>query len=298
MRISDNAIDEWAEHGYVIVPDFLTSSDIDAAMENAGRYFPTWDEYAAAPERYPWTPQSHLLRYDGDVHYREAPYCGDALNNLATHPELIDFAKRALTTDRVMLTQSLLWPKYAGTTNFEQELHMDYGDNSLVVPTTAREFSQLAVIIYLTDVTIDLGPTYVVPFAESKGRPVTPYDRSRELDPELYENESPVLVKAGTILAFHSRTFHRGSRMTATEGARFTQHLVFRNAGSEWMTWRGWSKYATTAEMAHFMVQASPEQREVIGFPPVGHSYWNDETISGVAERYPGIDMAPYRRGA
>ena len=29
------------------------------------------------------------------------------------------------------------------------------------------------------------------------------------------------------------------------------------------------------------------------GFPAPGHPYWTDETLDGVAARYPGMDMAP-----
>jgi hypothetical protein len=43
------------------------------------------------------------------------------------------------------------------------------------------------------------------------------------------------------------------------------------------------------------MELASPRQREAIGFPPVGHEYWNEEMIEGVSRRFPGMDMTPYR---
>ena len=35
--------------------------------------------------------------------------------------------------------------------------------------------------------------------------------------------------------------------------------------------------------------------REVFGIPAPGHEYWNDQTITDVAARWPGWDMAPYR---
>jgi hypothetical protein len=36
-------------------------------------------------------------------------------------------------------------------------------------------------------------------------------------------------------------------------------------------------------------------QRDLFGFPRPGDPYWNDDTLAGVAERYPGIDLTPYR---
>ena len=48
-------------------------------------------------------------------------------------------------------------------------------------------------------------------------------------------------------------------------------------------------------EMNRFLQQATPRQREVVGFPPPGHPYWDEDTLAGVAARYPAMDMTPYR---
>jgi hypothetical protein len=47
--------------------------------------------------------------------------------------------------------------------------------------------------------------------------------------------------------------------------------------------------------MKRFIERATPRQREVLGFPPPGHPYWNPETLAAVATRYPKMDMSPYR---
>lgn len=31
------------------------------------------------------------------------------------------------------------------------------------------------------------------------------------------------------------------------------------------------------------------------GFPPPGHPYWTPTTLAGMALRYPGLDLAPWR---
>jgi hypothetical protein len=36
-------------------------------------------------------------------------------------------------------------------------------------------------------------------------------------------------------------------------------------------------------------------ERNLFGFPPPGHEYWNDQTLDDVGSRYPGMDMDPYR---
>jgi hypothetical protein len=45
---------------------------------------------------------------------------------------------------------------------------------------------------------------------------------------------------------------------------------------------------------AKFIPQCTVRQRDLFGFPRPGDPYWNEQTLAGVAERYPGIDLAPY----
>ena len=48
------------------------------------------------------------------------------------------------------------------------------------------------------------------------------------------------------------------------------------------------------AAMHRFMAEATPRQRELLGFPPPGDSLWTEEFIAGMATRYPGFDAEPY----
>src|SRR5438874_1615615 len=197
MRITDEHLAHWRQHGYVVVPNFLTEAELVAIQPNVRRYFPTDEEYRTAPERYP------------DVGgWRELPFIGDALNDLATHPELASFAERVIGTREILLTQAILWGKYAGVGDHEQRLHV----------------------------------------------------------------------------AFRAAT-----------GARFTFHVVFRAKDSHWMGFSAWARAGQEPALQRFLERATPRQRELLGFPPPGHPYWNEETLAGVAARYPGMDMTLYR---
>ena len=46
--------------------------------------------------------------------------------------------------------------------------------------------------------------------------------------------------------------------------------------------------------MTRFIERASPRQREMLGFPAPGDRYWSEETLAGIAARYPAMDMSPY----
>ena len=292
MRIPDTTTEHLRAHGYAVVPQFLTSDEIAAARENLLRYFPTPEELAATPQRYEWI-------FDDPEHLQvEFPFAGDALNDLATHPDIILFVQRLLGTDDVRLSQAAAWAKYAGTGGFEQPLHLDYEGNTLVYPRDDGPYRQVNLILYFTDVTDDLGPTRVVPHDPARGGPLWPPFRPRKKYPELYKRERQILVNAGDLLIFGMRTFHRASEITADIGVRLTQHLVYRCGAFGFQGYHQWSRFGEKPELQHFLQRATPRQREVIGFPRPGDPYWTAETLDGVAARYPEIDFTPYRAAA
>jgi hypothetical protein len=287
VRISDRHVSEWLEHGYVLVPDFLSGADLDAARSVAYRHFPTAGEYDAAPQRYQNLPGQFSF-----------PFRDGALNDIATGPDLVDAARRIVGSDDVFLTQSLIWAKYGGRGNWDQPHHVDYANNSLVVPSDEPGFRQMGSILYLEEVTLELGPTYVVPRGASRETPLVPATPPPDDVPHLREAERPVVARAGTIMLYDMQTFHRGSALRAKQGIRLTFHNVFRGAGMEWMGWHAWPHEGLTAELNDFIARATVEQLNVIGFPKPGHPYWNERTLAGVQARYPGLDMTEYRRAA
>ena len=292
MRITDDHVEHYLRHGFVVVPEFLTPDELAAARSASFRYFPPAKELAATPERYP-----HIA--DDPEHLQvEFPFAADALNDVSTHPELIAFVERLLGTRDVLLSQAAVWAKYAGTGDFEQQMHLDYQGNTLVVPRDDGPFRQVNMIVYYTDVTAEAGPTFVVSKEHTRHLPVWPPFRPRKKHPELYKRETPALTNAGGLLIFGMGTFHRASNMTADFGARFSHHLVWRAAAYPFQGYHQWSQMGERPELERFIERTTPRQREVLGFPPPGHPYWNAETLAGVALRYPKMDLAAYRQRA
>jgi hypothetical protein len=289
VRINDTCLEHLRQHGFVLVPDFLTPDELSAALRNMMRYVPTAEELSATPERYPWVFE------EAERLQTEFPFAGDALNHVATHPELISFVERALGTTDVLLSQSAIWAKYAGTGDFEQALHLDYEGNTLVVPRDDGDFRQVNMILYYSDVTDDMGPTCVVPREKTLKLPPWPTFRPRKKHAALYRHERRMTAKAGSLLIFGMRTWHRASEMTAEFGARFSHHMIWRAASHVFQGFHQWSQMGEKAEFKRFIEFSKPRQREVLGFPPVGHYYWNDETIAAVALRYPKMNMQAYR---
>jgi hypothetical protein len=79
---------------------------------------------------------------------------------------------------------------------------------------------------------------------------------------------------------------------------RYLLHVAFKPVGTDWLGYHAWPGAAEGMAWHRFMRQATLRQLTVLGFPEPGHPYWNDETLRGVAARYPGLDMTPWRRAA
>ena len=294
MSIKTSQIKQLVNSGYTLIPGFLDRREVKAAMKNVQRYAPTASEVLKNPERY-----SHLLD-DTETGKFEFPFVNNALNHISTHPRLISMVRKILGTQDVQMARSCVWAKYGCGTDYDQTMHMDFQGSTLVVPREDGDYRQINLIFYYSDVSLDLGPTFVVPNEKAREMHAGqwPPHRLRKDWPELYAAEQPLIAKAGDLLVFAMSTFHRGSVITNPKGARFTHHLVYHASRHRFVGHYCWASRGEEPELADFIESATPTQREVIGFPAPGDAYWNRHTLEGVALRYPGMDMTPYLKHA
>jgi hypothetical protein len=279
-EIAQEHVDHWLEHGYVLVPGFLSADEVAAGLRDI-------EALLAEPVH------AHGDGVADELHF---PFLGSTLNAVAAHPRIVAFVEAALGTRDVMLTQSTFWPKHAGAANYDQKLHVDFLNNTLAYPRDEGEFRQIPMVIYYSDVTEDLGPFNVVSHRHTANEFLYPNQRTRDEHPGIYAHETPIVAPAGSLVVYGMRTFHRGSAFRAAEGHRYAQFLVYRAASCQWMGYAtDYAGLGKTEGMRRFLEQATPRGRELVGFPGVGHAYWNEETIAGVGARYPGMDMTPYR---
>src|SRR5438270_856108 len=123
MPITDDHVTSYYTHGYVVVPGFLTPSELAAAQAEMRFYFPTFEEY----EKYSTNARGSNMPPGVLNPAVEFPFRGDFLNNLHTHPGLIRFVESVLGTSKISLQQSLLFGKYqGGREDQDQDLHVDY----------------------------------------------------------------------------------------------------------------------------------------------------------------------------
>lgn len=302
--IRQEDVDHWEKHGFVIIEKFLSPEEMSDLTEGIYEHMPTYDEFKKDGLVYKKTAISDRIGMGGGsaaaMRY-DFPYDNDSMNELAMHPFLFAFAERLAGTDDLALSNGHLIGKYAGHGDYEQQLHSDLMNNTFVVPCRDKRWIDIPIIVYLTDVTIDLGPTYVVSQTHTDHRNLVEDglgNRDPKLFPELYENEIPAVVPAGSVIIYSMRTFHRGSAMKAKEGTRFVQFSGFHSANVPWMAPMDQQHKMGSKEMNRFLLHADPRQRQIVGFPPVDSEYWKDPlVVEGVANRYPTMDMRPYGGG-
>jgi Phytanoyl-CoA dioxygenase (PhyH) len=286
MRVPDATLDEVRHEGFSLLEGFLAPDELKAAQEALWMHFPRPEDYFEDPT----TPEHTAYAGSQFAGVEEFPYRSWDLNRLAVHPDLVDAAERYLETTELHLYKVELWAKYAGAVNYDQPLHRDYGSHSLVVPRPEPRYQQITTFIYLSDVTDDDGPTVLVPFDAGKDVPYTPLYVPFG---ELASSEVRCVGPAGSLLVYRTDILHRGSDITGAERSRFSLLADFQVRGTTWGGKMAWPKQSPD-RWAKFIPQCSVRQRDLFGFPRPEDPYWNDATRAGVAERYPGIDLAPY----
>jgi len=208
----------------------------------------------------------------------------------------MDLAEELLGLDDLRLYQGGLSAKYSdGAASDDQLLHVDYGNHTLVVPRADVGYQHLELFVYLSDVTEQTGATRMVTRELTGDIPIERTYLSMTDYGHLYDAEVPAEGPAGSVLAYRPDVYHRGVRLRAPGAARFMLHVSFKPAHTDWLGSQAWPGAAEGMAWHRFANRASARQLSMLGFPPPGHPYWNEETLAGVAARYPALDMTPWR---
>ncbi len=293
-RIAKHHIEHYHEHGYAIVEGFLNADELSGARGELRDLLPGWVEYCDDPTR-PKPPDWDRSGGPGNIFGQRFPFPGTFLNAITMHPELVEFARMAAGGSELFCEQSHLHFKCKGhPADQDQAMHCDYVNHTLAYPPNLPAYWQTAYLLYYSDVTEAHAPTAVCSRQHYPERILWPAYYKRERRPEIYDNEHRIVVPAGSLFIYSMRTFHRGTPFHADVG-RLGQFITYAPAAWRWLGIVGWSAYAIKREFRDWIEQATPAQREMLGFPPPGHSYWTAETLDGVSARYRNMDMTPYR---
>jgi hypothetical protein len=294
----------WRSQGFVILPAFLSAGELAPALAELGLLFPTPEGFhdGTDPRRSRFVEDE----FDGIDSF---PFASTEVSLLAVHPQIVGLAETLLGHTDLRISSAEAWAKYTGATAYEQDLHRDYLNQTILVPSTEDRYQHLELFVFLVDVPEELGPPHLVPYEHTAGLPMNPNFLPRtgggdggdgdfvsgDDNSALYGAEQTGAGPAGTVIAFNSRTFHRGTGLRRPRGARYSMQMVYRPAEVDWGQRTGWATLSHEPGWYRFVNRAAPRQLELFGFPPPGHAFWTEQTLSGMAERYPGLDLTPWR---
>ncbi|HEY2885719.1 MAG TPA: phytanoyl-CoA dioxygenase family protein [Rhizomicrobium sp.] len=302
----------FTRHGWVLIEHLLTASEIDAALPALFELYPTPETFHAGAS----DPRSAAYRADaqapenaGDearfrplqfVGLKEFPFTQQILNRLALHPSIMAVAEDLLQTRDVRLYQAETFAKYTGVTQYAQPFHADYTNHTMLPPRADGRYRQVQMFLYLSDVTPAHGATRVVSRELTKDVPVMKlsFTQARVSQERLQEWEHAAVSAVGprgSLLIYGADVVHRGTEMTAPGGGRFFFNLAYRTADADWVGANPWPRKGIERGWHALIEGLSVRQLEAMGFPPPGHPYWDEETLRGAAERYPGLDLSPWR---
>lgn len=283
----------WEEDGWCVIPGAIPPDDLAGAQRALVHLFPSVAEMDAG------TDDERTARFrQWDAAWPEFPYRSRSLNRLVLHPRILDMAEQLLGPD-IRLYQGTLTAKFAGQpSGYNQLLHMDYPNHSVVVPRDDPGYRQLELYVYLNDVTPANGATRMVSLQRTKDVPWGRHTLGYADYGELYDLPGDASGPAGAVVAYRPDTFHRSVDFDEPGQARFMLHTAFRCAGAEWAGYQSWAFKGLTPEWYHFAQGASVRELTVLGFPAPGHPYWTEATLAGVQSRYPDLDLGPWRAGA
>jgi hypothetical protein len=320
--LTTDQVERFRHDGFVVVTGLWPADLVGQAVAEANELHPP-DEIARrieAGERargfseMPWIQQGE-----------QAPDV--ALNHMTIHPRALRAVAQLMQVEPIdlRLSQSHVIAKYGklvrqpgdpadGTVEGDQDMHVDYGNNTLMVPPRTVPPECVACLCYYSDVEECGGATHFAQAAPGELTTYTPEDfnppnfvigttngsaatdagpRDPEKVADRYAREKPVYYKPGTCILYSMNTWHRGTP-AAVGKVRHTHHHVWRRKDAEWVNWQ--SLAPRMAGMpARFLAELSVVQRTVLGFAAPGDAYWTEETVDAVGQRYPGMDMTPYR---
>jgi Phytanoyl-CoA dioxygenase (PhyH) len=277
---------QWQNEGWALVEGLVEEADIDAVADDLQRLFATdtFADYNRASGFGDGAPEGRQFRSTQFNGMRGFPQPGcPTLNDLFLHPRLIEFARLALADDDLRIYQAAVWGKWAGAVNYEQPLHQD-GNHSLLPPRMEPGYWHLETFLYLSDVDEDSAPPRLVPRSSS----AVPYA-------DLYQHEVPAIGRRGSLLAYRSDVWHRGTDFLRADASRFVLVVAFRPAQADWFGYDAFPRLGSDHTFRTFVAGKSPQDLALFGVPRPGHAYWNEATVDAMAVQYPGLDVSPWR---
>lgn len=169
MQLSD-AAHAWQTQGFVILPGYLPAEELAPTRDDLDALFPSADNFHDGTD-----PQRNA-RYTSDefTGIDTFPFASAQLSLIAVNHRLVRLAETLLGEDDIRIYSAEAWAKYTGAADYDQNLHRDYLNHTILVPTSTLGCQQVEMFVYLVDVPEDLGPPHLVPITRTTDLPAKP----------------------------------------------------------------------------------------------------------------------------
>lgn len=330
VRHTQSEIETWRCDGCIILRHFFAPEEISEVYTDYQRIYGTRGQHCVERSAGAGAEDVKMFRDEQFQNMDTLPYRGSAqMNLLSLHPSLIHLAKDLLGVGKVFLYQSHTWAKFTGNANYEQPMHCDYKNHTLLVPADQPSLRTVNFVIYVSEVTDDLGALHYVTKRESNEvLGVGSVNPSSEDDQAaLMKVERSAASEAGSLVVYGIDTFHRGTNLTKPQGRRYTMTVSFKARGNDGIGFHVW--YVITCMLSRvcylmsiiscivymllhpmdgnrqhsfhrqhawqlLLQHASPEQLVCIGIPLPGDPFWTERTLDQTQQRWSQWYMREY----
>jgi hypothetical protein len=132
----------WRRDGFVILPGYLPEEVLGPAVAELDTMFPS-------PSAFHDGSDPRRQRYLGDefAGIDSFPFDSTELSLLAGHDMLVRLARTLLGAEDLRMYSAEAWAKYTGAADYDQDLHRDYLNHTMLVPSTADDYRQLEMFV-------------------------------------------------------------------------------------------------------------------------------------------------------
>jgi hypothetical protein len=164
-----SAAREWHTHGFVILPGFVPAAELKPALADLPAMYPTAEGFHDRTDE-----RRDRFTTDEWAGIDSFPFPSTELCLLAVSDRVVDLAETLLADSDLRISSAEAWAKYTGAAAYDQALHRDYLNHTLMFPADDPRFRQLELFVYLVDVPAELGPPSMLSRTRTTGLPAKP----------------------------------------------------------------------------------------------------------------------------
>ena len=314
MLLTPNQLDRFHRDGFILIEDLFDPEEMTAALNDMEKIFygKSYAEYLIELDK---TGQANSVEptvtnavaHYGDTEHGRAqfPTGFDSLDRLIENETYLDIFAQCLGTDDVSYCNAHLFMRSGPTDQRHSEhpwqgYHADHGTNTfLPISNTIGSFDYVNSGVYLHDVDDDCAPMHVIPGSHRQAAEVLLKFGSGITDRRevpAFAQPVPASAKAGSVLFYSSYLIHAAIPFENKRKQRaFWTLSMARGDTSRWTKlanpWSG----SEQQYFRPFWEKTTPRVRSLFGWPELGHAYYTETTLKGIAMRFPNMDLAPYQ---